>query len=208
MNAKDLPGRIVRIRSYYPHEWPNIRYGAWDDDKDGHYIVPNYLSGSDYSGGLVERSNYEVFEETFAEGHDVWWTHTPGGHGTFGVIIDCSKVPESVEKELTEFLNALEQYPCIDDEHHSRMEMEAQDDAWDNWARRDFISLLEKKFDVELSDDKEDNAEWGEVFENACNAANVYWANEQGDSMWIDLKRVVEKVNLEDIAAIIVPEQL
>lgn len=63
-------------------------YGSsWDRTPTGRYIVPAYLSGSDYSGSLVERSNHKVWSEQFAAGNDVWWfdPHRTRAHNAHGV---------------------------------------------------------------------------------------------------------------------------
>jgi len=44
-------------------------YGDFTPDTDGRYFLSDFLSGSDYSGCLVERANYKNFLEDFGE-HD------------------------------------------------------------------------------------------------------------------------------------------
>ena len=83
------------------------RYGGWVEDSTGTCIVPGYLSGSDYSGSLVERSNYEAFQEQFASGADIWWVSVSGGHGTYGIVIDVTLVPAEVEEDLAQFFKNL-----------------------------------------------------------------------------------------------------
>ena len=47
-------------------------YGDWDEvkstdelDPSKVYVIPQYCGGSDYSGSLVERSNYDALQEMF-----------------------------------------------------------------------------------------------------------------------------------------------
>ena len=175
----------------------DVRYGRWCSKKDGHYLLPNYLSGSDYSGTLVERSNYKKWSEDFAAGEGVWWGSTSGGHGTFGIIVDLDAIPADINDEVIEFFDGLSSYPVADDDLHSEMEVEAQNEAWESWARSDFKKALEKKFDVDL--DEVDGEKLFELFRDATDRSNTYWENEQGDSMYIDLDRVVKKINEEDV---------
>jgi len=181
----------------------SVRYGRWNDrtsgdrHQAGRYLLPALLGGSDYSGSLVERSNYKAFSELFSDGFDEWWTNAPGGHGTFAVLIDMQSVPEEVETEVAEFLNALHDYPLADYDLHSEMEMEAQSEAWENWAKKDFTRALEKEFDVDL-DGVSDEAIFG-LFRVGMDRANVEWVNESGDSMYIDIKRIVAKISEEDL---------
>ena len=118
-------------------KWPIRTYGRWDlsrSPKNGKYFVPALLSGSDYSGQLVHRSNYEVWKEKFASGEDKWWCDVSGGHGTYAIVISLERVPEEDEEEAGEILGALEQYPLIDEDHHSHLEMESQEEAWKDWG--------------------------------------------------------------------------
>ena len=187
----------------------NIRYGSWHQAKNGRYLVPQYLSGSDYSGTLVERSNAQKWGEEFSDGEDEWWARLIGGHGTFAIIIDMKGVPEDKEEEVAEFLNALSNYPLADEDLHSHMEMEAQDEAWKDWGRKDFRKEIEKVYSVDLDEAEAElgeevvNRKLDELFYKASDKANEYWVNEQGDSMYIDLERVVAKGTVqEDIEAL------
>jgi hypothetical protein len=177
-----------------------LRYGSWERAKDGRYLVPGLLSGSDYSGSLVTQSNRKAFMEQFSDGEDVWWTSAPGGHGTYSIVIDTQGVPEDVESEVEGFLGGLASYPVADDDLLSKMEMEAQDEAWENWVEGDFKTGLEKKFEVEF--DEVDSDKLRTLFEAACEKASEYWANEEGGNMWIDVKRVLPKVAEADIEAL------
>lgn len=105
---------------------------------NGAYFVPNLVSGSDYSGSLVERSNYEVFCEEFAAGLDIWWVGICGNHGSYGVVISRADIPTPAR----DFLVRLEDYPIADEDVHSQLEIEAQTEAWKNWAKSDFETSL------------------------------------------------------------------
>jgi hypothetical protein len=181
-----------------------LRYGRWNQRKDGRYLVPALLSGSDYSGSLVQKSNHKSFSETFADGENKWWADAPGGHSTYAVVIDMQAVPEDKEEEVAEFLNALSDYPLADESLHSEMEMEAQNEAWEDWGRKDFRKAIEATYEVDLDKAEEElgeevlNRKLSDLFYKASDKANEYWANEQGDSMWIDMERVVTKGTTDD----------
>jgi len=53
------------------------------------YFEPNYMGGSDYSGGSVEVANHKVFMEEFGDLPGVHEIH--GDFDTYGVVIrlDC-----------------------------------------------------------------------------------------------------------------------
>lgn len=213
-NATVEPGPNDHVVDLYDgDELKDARYGRWHDRKNGRYLLPDLLSGSDYSGSLVQRANHRSFSEMFADGEDEWWTNVPGGHGTYGILIDMKGVPDDISTDVAEFLNALHDYPLADEEMHSEMEIEAQEEAWNSWAERDFAHDLQKKFgddpklepvlDEVLMDD-ELLKKLRDLFEDARERANEYWVNEQGGEMWIDLKRVLAKVSKEDVVYFLV----
>lgn len=197
-NATVEPGPNDHVVDLYDgDELKDVRYGRWRDAKDGRYLLPAYLSGSDYSGSLVEQANHRKFSEEFSDGEDEWWTNTPGGHGTFGILIDMRGVPDDISTDVAEFLNGLQDYPLADEELHSEMEMEAQNEAWESWAKNDFKRGLERRFDVDL--DGVDDEKLFELFREACDRSNTYWENQQGDEMYIDMERVLKKTGRPDI---------
>jgi hypothetical protein len=177
-----------------------LHYGSWERAKDGRYLVPGLLSGSDYSGSIVTMSNRKAFMEQFSEGEDVWWTSAPGGHGTYSIVIDTQGVPEDATSEVEDFLNALQDYPVADENLMSEMENEAQEEAWENWVEGDFKRGLESKFEVEF--DEVDPAKLRDLFEKASDKANEYWENEEGGNMWIRVEKIVAKVTEDDLVAL------
>lgn len=182
-----------------------LSYGAvnpanYGNRSKGPYFAPSYLGGSDYSGTLVERSNYRVFCDTFETGQGVWWSALYGGYGTFGVLVDPARIPSDIVAEVAEWLAGLDDYPLADEDEHSELEMEAQNDAWEHCYRRDFVKELETQHDCDLSDVTPD-AVYG-LFSDAQDRANVYWENQGGSDMYIDLERVTGKVTADEVKAL------
>lgn len=178
------------------------RYGDWDPDCAGPLFIPGYLSGSDYSGSLVERSNHRAWTETeaFKPGDGVWWVDVGGGHGTFAIVIDCGAIPDDVASDVRDFFAGLGNYPFADEDLHSEMELEAQDENWKSWARADFIRALEEKFETDLDDVSD--ADLYTLFSEASDRSGTYWENEQGDSMYIDLDRIVGEISALDVSTV------
>jgi len=160
------------------------------------YLLPSLMMGSDYSGCAVEKSNQRVFLEEFkkedAEGSDANGVLSLyGGHNTYGVAIRLDVLKEN--EEMQECLNALGDYPVIDDEDLSNLEMELQDESWEGYVKSDFENEIEDGLgidDVEeigLNDEKIYN-----LFNYLCEAANEYWIIEEGCNAYIDLKSIME----------------
>jgi hypothetical protein len=169
----------------------HVSYNQWvagrPSDEEPWSIL-EYATGSDYSGSLVEVSNYnglcELLEEHHPDGSEpVVWCRTHGGHGTFGLLVRY----ELLADEVREAIDALEDYPLLDDEAHSQLECEAQGEAWENWARRDFERAVCKHYG---------ECDWPEgvdsyaLFHVASDWAGEYWVNEQGSEVYIDIERV------------------
>lgn len=108
---------------------------------------------------------------------------------------------------MADTIAALDSYPLIDESHHSETEMEQQGEAWESWAESSLRRALVKRIPEDSDIDPDDFDDWlgddsaalYDLFREGCEAANVYWEDQQGGP-WIDLERVSEAV---DLAALI-----
>jgi hypothetical protein len=164
-------------------------YGCWHAKKDGTVFVPELLCGSDYSGNLVNRSNNDEFMEQFSDGNGKWWTEVSGGHGTFAIVIDLATIPDEEKEHFLDFFDDLENYPSANDDRLSELGIESQYEAWQSWAKDEFIREVEKQHGADISE-RED------LFNLFCmcsDMANEYWLNEEGPSSHIDVAKVARK---------------
>lgn len=200
------------------------------EDRSRVYLVPDLLSGSDYSGSSVEAANYREFLRAFngeeTDGEDYGRAVVPGlvelhgGYGTYAVAVpltswerasceDCE--PEDpcdvcgLCAEMRETLTALEDYPVIDEQALSEVEMERESEAWASWVRSDFLAELETLHEVEDIDDTARASDVLSVFLAAQDRANVYWVHETGDSCYIDVERVADAVTAEEVTRLTDP---
>jgi hypothetical protein len=180
-----------------------------DSPESNLYIMPDLLSGSDYSGGAVERSNHRAFINAF--GHLPGIHAVYGGHGTYAIAVSVrmyrlSMVASpysglSILRTLAEMYEALSALqgddPVIDDEALREVERELQDEAWDHCVRKDYLTALEGRLeDLAAENDIDAAIEWrsiddGEirrVFEIAAADAGVYWEKDGAD-YWIDAEK-------------------
>jgi hypothetical protein len=151
-------------------------------------------SFSDYSGSQLERANSQSFRETFE-----FVTVSYGGHGTVWTIIDTETfeliksgeagIEAGLFEEFVECCEALADYPVIDEELLSELEMEAKDEALESWARDDFKTALEAELDIDELDI--DEATLDAIFWEAKENANEYFVIETGGEAYIDVDRVV-----------------
>lgn len=167
----------------------SIGYGKWDclkkhdAPKPTDLFIPEYFTYSDYSGSLVEKSNLEVFLETFDKIEGVYETF--GGYGTRGLAIRL----DAINQEMIDIFNSLQNYPLIDEDHHSKLEWEQESEAWDDWLKKDFTRAIEKKFDIEDLDEVCSDI-YG-LYRLLCERSNTYGHSESAISWYIDLDPIV-----------------
>lgn len=181
---------LENLGSFRYGDLHNLDYGYCDNPVE--VVVPKLMSGSDYSGSSIERANYAAFLEQFKDVKGVYETY--GGHGTYGVVILASVD----NKEIADTLRALADYPVVDEEKLSEIELELQNEAWENWAKSEFIRELERVFNL---DDLEIDAhdKWDEMIHQLMDSGKAEWIHETGGDAWIDVKRLAQAVEWEDL---------
>lgn len=168
------------------------------------FFLPRLLSGSDYgSSNSVEVSNLRVFLKKY---EDVPGVHKVyGDFGSFGVVIKLSVLIE--QEEMRDLLKRLEDYPVLDEEDWTKVEMEAENEAWRSWTEGDYRKALLESWTA--SEDEEEALETfldglpegllREAFETSAGRVNENWRNETGNTAWIDVKEVAKGTKPEDL---------
>lgn len=199
VDPRDIPAHLhgAELREEPEHNGQDVGYSQGMRGRSAEWFQVEYATGSDYNGGSVHESNYQVLSELLEEHHPedsepVVWARTSGGHGTYGVVVRYG----DLEDEVREAIDALEDYPLMDEEHHSHLEMEQQDEAWDDWARKDFIKAVAKNNNKEWTALKEAISieDWHLVFHAAAESANIYWEDRNGEGQWIDVDHVAKEL--------------
>lgn len=154
-------------------------------------------SGSDYSGCLVEQSNYRCILEDIGMYRGVYDVH--GSYDSFGIVVNIKKLQDSndVYEEVKDIIDALSEYCLYNDDDLSELEIEKEEEAWDDWVEYDFIYDLNKRFDIDI-DDENCGDEIRSLFYKLADKANEYFEDD-GGSMWINIDRVVAKCSLTNI---------
>lgn len=118
----------------------------------GRYIQPQYLATGDYHpNGMVGAANLKDWSELFPIEENDFWDEQSSGWGGRSVVIDLRRLdradPEVVE-QVREVLQGLESYPLINDETHSELETEAQDEQWSDYGRSDCLAAIAKEVGI------------------------------------------------------------
>jgi hypothetical protein len=159
------------------------------------YVIPDLMTYSDYSNGrVIQESNYRAFlvECENEEDNPNAIIRLHGGYDTNALAIKVSQLTEN----MLECLTSLEDYPVLDEQIMSELELEGQNEAWELWARDDFIKELQEKLNIELVDSQEDGLL--KLFWQASEKANEYWF-EDGCSQYIRIEKLVAKIELSDL---------
>ena len=155
------------------------------------YYCPNYLGYSDYSGSTYSKSNHELFLKEFGEVDGVKNVH--GGYGSNDVYIRLDVLNSN--QDIQDCLNALDDYPVMDEEHLSEVEEEAKEEAWNSYTRKDFLRALQKEFNYDL--DKVSDAFIHRLFWKLEEHTNTYWIFEYTDA-YFPLDDLFEKLTREE----------
>lgn len=153
------------------------------------WYTPEYLGGSDYSGGAVCRANYEAVRAIVSENSIENVEFIAGNFGGYSVAIRGDVDHE----DIMNVLRSLEDDLVVDDDALYEMESELVEEAWANWAEADFSRELEKLFDFELGrEPRGDQKTIRNIFDEWNNQG---WAAESGPSMHADVKAVAKRVH-------------
>ena len=167
-------------------------YGEVDSDHYANFYLDPVLTYGDYSNtGMVGKANVQAFLEEYGDRPGVYSVRADYGSHFVAIALEVD------DQEILETLSALADYPAMDTELISELEMEGEGEAWDDWARSDFVSELEKMYSLEEVDEIDDG-KLVELFHEAQEEANEYWEAE-GNGMWISVEKVAKKVDPDDL---------
>lgn len=168
----------------------NIRWGAWErtnhaifehDDRYQAFTLIPHASGSDYSGTLVERANYNYLWDNYSDE----LVQVSGGYGTFGVGFLGSA--EDLSEDLQDVIAGLHEYPLADESGYSELEYETANEQWSDHGVADFRRELQSWFGNLHDDaiDEIDDTRLGLLhFEADAFHGGEWFINEQGDSIY------------------------
>lgn len=167
---------------------------------DDLFLMSRYFGYSDYDDScMVERSNFKLFMEEYENEEGIFSVY--GGYGTTDIAISLkwllNPVNEDKANEIIDLLKGLNDYPCIDDEDMSNMEYDAFLEALDNFAIKECNDLLANQFLTDVYDFNEDKLK-EVLLESNRNLDYDAYEIESGGSVYIDTKRLIEKVSLTD----------
>jgi hypothetical protein len=170
--------------------------------------LSNHCLSGDYCGAPHTASNQRVLLEEFSSPE---LRSCSGGYGAQSVVVD----PRYLSEALLENLQSLENYPVLDEDDCSALELELQQEAWEGWAQRDFSRALEKRLSsaLENEDMVEDMAEETieslspdslyALFYALADKGSIYWESQGSPDQWIDCERVANELSEEELLSLV-----
>ena len=171
-------------------------------------------SWGDYGGSTVDRANMLAIKKMFPE----FITIRHGSYHSEWAVIEEENLWLMHQKfdEFKDVIEGLENYPLIDEDTHSDLEMELQNESWSDYYRKEFKEALLKSYtnhldqmgeeEIDLISDKLDGMETAEgdplytIFREWQELANEYWVCEDAVSAYISIENIVKDVeNDEDL---------
>lgn len=159
-----------------------------------------------YEASSLHRSNNRTFKERFSK------ELLLADGDADGLSLDIRFITE----EMLEEIESLESYPLLSEDDHSSLELELQEEAWTDWAERDFSRALEKRLSSVLENDElsEEIVEslsadsLYSLFSALSESANIYWQEESCYGQWIDCERVADELSEEELSSLAAPPAL
>lgn len=154
-----------------------------------------------YEPSAVYRSNARVFRDQFAKELIL----------ADGDADDVSLDVRYVTAEMLETFAGLENYILLDEEDHSDLEADDQQEAWENWAAADWRRLVCRALDAVLPEDATADADdlldaipdadscLFDLFRACADQAGEYWFEDGDSGQYIRLERVAESLDLADL---------
>jgi hypothetical protein len=118
-----------------------------------------------------------------------------------------------ITEEMLSNIESLENYPLLSEDDHSSLEMELQEEAWADWAERDFSRALEQRLSSVLENDERaekivESLSPGSLyslFSALSESASIYWQEESSYGQWIDCERVAAELSEEELSSLAAP---
>ena len=148
--------------------------------EDGSIVIVPYTSWGDYYGSTAERSNQAYLEKEWD-----WAYVVRGDYGSRAIAVDLSSITTEQQDELDDVIRSLNDYPVLDDDLLSEVEMELEQEDWDSWIEKDIRRELDR-----IDFDNDDLTQ--EDMQQAARENNIYWEAESAVGGHIDIDAIVE----------------
>jgi hypothetical protein len=118
------------------------------EDRENWHIMPISINRDTES--CITLSNWQVCQDMMNKANIEYEVHNFGhwACGWFEILLVSPDSQDFVE----EIENLLSEYPILNEEHHSQLETERDDQAWESYGYRDFISEYDNASSNEIEE--------------------------------------------------------
>jgi hypothetical protein len=148
---------------------------------DGTYIEFPYCAHGDYLGSMVERSNYEYIVEYYKD----IVVRDSASYAYRNIYVREDILEKN--RELKTIFEGLENYPLIDEERYSQLQMDVLEEDWDAWIKFDLIHELDLQ-----GYNTDDEEAIHEVYKEIMFKESIYYWDENPYSMSIKIDDILE----------------
>jgi len=168
-----------------------------------YYLNADCIWPGGYEQPSYYRSNNRVFKEDFKK--ELFNAELDGP----GLMLD----PRYISGEMLEVIEGLEDYPIINEDDQGSLEIDDQEEAWQDFYRVEFISaittrvdsLLPDNADMYAGDDLVDSfadkheSKLSDLFVKGMEVSNSCWIEESQAGWYIDIERVVSGLSDQEL---------
>ena len=95
-------------------------------------------------------------------------------------------------EETEDIIASLADYPLIDEDLHSQVELELEEEAWEHWVRGTLYDGLPEALQEAIDDNIPTDGKLYEAYRLAMESTNTYPVSEQA-GVYIDTKRIQDE---------------
>jgi len=195
------------------------RYNRYFDEQYDarEHLVPCNPMGSPFYDGIqwpggyqdtVMSSNWQVITEqldALCDPENKYYGDEYSETDTYDIVNGWICVPETSKRcieYLIDVLQGLENYPLIDDEHHTNLEQELISEHWESYGARDFRDALR------LDLDPVDNDELLQIYYGAAESSGFYPYVESDGGTYFDCESVAKNADASELFVYCEPYEL
>ena len=158
-------------------------------------VILPYTTSGDYVGSRVEASNCLALLEAYPE---TAWKRSEMYHSTMALVWlrDMVAVLSEAHEHhgLVDDLRSLQQYPVLDEDTVSALEMEDMLEAWECWAQSDLMGEIAS---IVINDDDDDDRDYSDLVPielGSLDGAAWDYGHAEGCGWYFDVERLARHV--------------
>lgn len=187
--------RLIRLAKLHDVNCYSPYYQQHCEIKNAKWIeFSNWFMWGDYGGDTVTRANYNVFTSEFE--NESWFLHHYESYNCHTILIEIEKFDS---ENAIEILEALENYPLINENELCLVENEIFEEYWNQDLENEFQNKLREHLEnLEWNEHAEfietHNLKVWDLYRWLCEQTNTYAKFESAVSCYVDIDRLLTPI--------------